>query len=442
MTNKEWVTLPQTILKSRKQYAHFDYRTDIGREKDYIVCPDNIAKHGFYPFIHYEKRMIKYNKEKGRKEKTRDICYAAHIDRCIFQYYSYNLNEIYNNRIKELEIDMVPIAYRTDLKQSNVHFAERAFDFIKASSTCFVMIGDFTSFFDRLDHRYLKQRWCDLLQVGTLPDDHYAVFKNITRYSKWELTDLLEINGLPDTDTGRRKLNDQALVITKEQFKQYRSHTQRNVNDYGIPQGSPISALLANIYMIDVDKAIHDLVSELNGMYMRYSDDFIIVLPLSASEITREKINCIIRLLNNTPGLTLEPNKTQFFQYEDGKLENCGETMGIEADCSNRFINFLGFTFDGKKVSIRSKTTSKYYYRMYRKAKNIAATGGYSPRGKHISGKNLYERYSIKGAFGQKGNYLTYINRSLKVFGSNEDIDRDTKRHMQKIRKRLKREKG
>lgn len=58
------------------------------------------------------------------------------------------------------------------------------------------MIGDFTNFFDNLDHQYLKQQWCSLLQVSQLPADHYAVFKNITKYSKWELDDLLELNVL------------------------------------------------------------------------------------------------------------------------------------------------------------------------------------------------------------------------------------------------------
>ena len=53
----------------------------------------------------------------------------------------------------------------------------------------------------------------------------------------------------------------------------------KNPNSYGIPQGSPISALLANVYMLDIDKKIYEIVTGHNGMYMRYSDDFIIILP-------------------------------------------------------------------------------------------------------------------------------------------------------------------
>ena len=80
---------------------------------------------------------------------------------------------------------------------------------------------------------------------------------------------------------------------------------------------------------------------------------------------------------------------------------------------------------------------SKYYYRMYRKANNIAKAGGYTPAGKHISCENLYRRYSERGADGKPGNFLTYVSRAEREYGSDEAITRDTKRHMQKIRKAL-----
>ena len=47
----------------------------------------------------------------------------------------------------------------------------------------------------------------------------------------------------------------------------------------GIPQGSPISGTLANIYMLEIDKIIAEYIDNLNGYYIRYSDDFIIIIP-------------------------------------------------------------------------------------------------------------------------------------------------------------------
>lgn len=254
MNVNEWIKNPKTIEKSKKNYAHFDCRTDISKVSEYIINCKNIQSHGFYPFIRYKMRAGKYNKIKGFQPKRRDICYAAHIDRCIFQLYGWQLNELYNKRIRQLGLENVPVAYRTDLKKNNIHCAKEAFDYIRKCSDCYVLIGDFTEFFDCLDHQYLKKQWCSLLEKKILPEDHYAVFKNITKYSWWELEDLLVLSGLENTLKGYKLLNKKRTVITKEQFHQNRNQIKKNVEGKGIPQGSSISAVLANIYMLEADK--------------------------------------------------------------------------------------------------------------------------------------------------------------------------------------------
>lgn len=438
-----WRTSEKTIKKSQRYYAHFDYRTDISKSWEYISNPQNICKHGFYPFIHYVKDMSKYSAEMGGiKEKHRDICYAAHIDRCIFQLYNFILNERYNEECIRLGIHDVAVAYRTNLnKKNNIDFAKRAIQFIRRSQDCYIMIGDFTKFFDNLNHGYLKKQWCRLLHTDRLPPDHYAVFKNITRYSYFELADLLAIHGLDNTPKGRRGLNQMKRVLSPHDLKKNAYCIQRN-KDCGIPQGSPMSGALANLYMLEIDKTIHDFVTGYNGLYMRYSDDFIIVLPHIKEEVAIRALTKISSLYNsaNCPGLELQPNKTQCYHFYGKKIENCGMTIHKDADCSNRNLNFLGFAFDGEKVSLRAKTVSKYYQRMRRKAKTIAKSGGYTKQGNHISKKNLYMKYSVRGAAGKPGNFLTYVNSAQDSdrFGKNEKIEVVSNRNMQKIRKFLK----
>ena len=430
-----WLEQPKTIEKSKKTYAHFDHRTDMNKAAEYIKNPDNVAKHGFYPFIHYTMRMTKFNKENGKKLKKREIYYAAHLDRCIYQYYAYMLNEYYNCRIKQEGIDHVPVAYRTDLKDSNIQSAHKAFDFIRKNEKCYVMIGDFTNFFDNLDHKYLKKQWCSLIEKETLPKDHYAVYKNITKYSSWELDDLLELNGLKKSNSGRKELNKKKVVLEKKEFDRYRGHISKNRLSYGIPQGAPISAVLANIYMLEADKLIFEKVSQYHGFYMRYSDDFIIVLPEDACD-DKQVFQEIIEIIKGVPNLKLESQKTQFFYVNLPNVSNIGTRYAKEADVSQSRINFLGFSFDGNKINIRPKTISKYYYRMNRKAKAIAKNEG------QTGADHLYMLYSERGAKVKKGNFFTYINKAEAVFGDSEMIRADLKNHMPKIRKVLKKMKN
>lgn len=438
MDVETWRKSEKVIKKSQKHYAHFDYRTSLADQWEYISVPENIATHGFYPLIHYTQKSDKFNPvSKKKKEKSREIRYAAHIDSCIYQYYSFLLNEQYNQRVGQDGISDVPVAYRTDLGKNNVHFSKAAIDFIRQCNECYVMIGDFTNFFDNLDHQYLKMRWCDLLGCKYLPPDHYAVFKNITKYSTWEREDLLAINQLKNTPAGIRKLNAKNKVLTDAQFHENKSHIQPKSKDepYGIPQGSPISATLANVYMLDADNQIAALVRKHNGFYMRYSDDFMIVVPICDGYDAKEILGAAREIIASIPNVTLQPEKTQYFYYNEPHLHNCSKEVDKSADDKNKVINFLEFSFDGAAVTVRPKTITKYHYRMRRKGKTIAKLKGVSPKGKHISNRNIYEKYSERGAYGKRGNFLTYINRADAIFVDEPNITRDTRRHMQKIRK-------
>ncbi len=450
MTVDEWINDPKTIKKSKKCYAHFDYRTDLQKQRDYVLNPDNIVHHRFFPFIHYTSVVAKFKKGKRlTPPKTREICYAAHKDRCVYQYYSFLLNEAYNNKLMEYDIDEVPVAYRTNLGITNIESAYKAIRFIRSHADCHVMIGDFTGFFDNLDHAYLKERWCQVLGQDRLPDDHYAVYKSITKYQSWDLSDILSILSLKDTKTGRKELNQRARLFPIEDYRRYKKgRIFTNRIGKGIPQGSSISAVLANIYMIEVDKRINEMVANKKGLYMRYSDDFIIIIPDSLDQNAFCLFREIKEYFSSICGLTLEMSKTQYYTVRDKTVENCGAEIDGQADCSNRFINFLGFTFDGDSVFIRGKTNSKYYFRMNRKARTIAKNGGYTRKGKHISCVNLYKKYSHYGAKvvpgKSTGNYLTYVEKSANIFdlkkdnGDSDTIHRDTRRHMAKIRKALK----
>lgn len=444
--------------QSRKkvpQYTHFDRRVSLNRCFGYITSPDKVAHHGFYPFIHYTMKSRKVKDGKKAEPKRREIYYAAHLDGWIYRYYAYLINEVYNQRVKQDGTDSVAVAYRTDLKKSNIDFAKEAFEHIRNTSSCYVMIGDFTDFFDNLDHVYLKKQLCDLLAVDKLPDDVYAVYKNVTRFSYVELSDLLVLNGLKDSLKGRREFNDRLhdRALSPTQFRQNKDliHTSSHPK-CGVPQGSPISAVLANVYMLAADKEMQEYVLSFDGFYMRYSDDFIVVIPQGTVDFSVH-YKRIKAILDSIPNLELKDSKTKMFHFENQSVKNCTGSFISDGNNGKNIIEFLGFSFDGKNIRIRDKTISKYYNRLYRKLRTIVKNNGYTRKGKRISGENLYKNYSYKGSRGylrrkakkegrrldkneMRGNFLDYVERSQKNF-SGEPIDSATKRHMQKIRKEL-----
>lgn len=441
MEYAEWLKANSTP----KRYAHFDVRVSVADVEYKIRDPQYIIHHGFYPFIHYVQVTHKYHNMTHEKvDKQRDICYCAHIDRCIYQYYAYLLNECYNDRVLRDGLNDVAVAYRNNLGKTNIHFAKSAFDFIKDHPSCYIMIGDFTDFFGKLEHWYLKDQLCSLLKQESLPPDYYAVYKNITRYTKWELSSLLEINRLKDSVKDRKELNKKRTVLTSDQFKKFKKSCITKNGQTGIPQGSPISAVLANIYMLKADKMIHDYVVAHDGMYMRYSDDFIIIMPANTEE-WKKHYQWIKDKIGSVPGVELQPDKTKLFHFDTDTVISCNSEFESDMPNGQNKINFLGFSFDGKEVTIRDKTISKYYHKLYRKARYIPKHAFISPKGRKISCANLYQQYSCKGMKPQKecdgsyikhGNFLTYVKRAHLVFNG-EPITRSTKRHMLKIRRVL-----
>lgn len=385
------------------------------------------------------------------KPKTRELCYSAHHDRCIYQYYAYLLNEQNNKRVLKDGINSSAIAYRNNLGKNNIFFSKQAFDYIKKLKKCYIIVGDFKSFFDSINHKYLKKQLCSLLQEDKLPDDYYAIYKNITKYSKISIKELLKIKGYTNRIKDLKLFNNQDRIFSSKEFreatKQHKILLETNTKDFGIPQGSAISAAMANIYMLDFDKKIHEYVSQFDGLFMRYSDDFIVVLPMESEELFKTQYEQIKKYKDTIPNLELESHKTQIYSYIEGQLENCNERFVDEGVNTKNIIDYLGFSFDGKNVKIRDKTLSKYYRKMYAKIKTIKKYHGITRKGNKINYRVLYNKFSSHGKKNkdakeenkkyQGTNFIDYVIKASKIYKNEQAISKVIKGHMSKIRKRL-----
>ena len=407
-----------------KPYAHFDLRVSLSMPsiRKYVMDRTKIVTHSFYPFIHFEKKNSRYGK-KGPK-KPRELYYCSHLDRCVYQRYAFLLNYQYNIWACENNIDDVAIAYRDKLGKNNIDFAKDAFDAIRSFPQCFILVGDFTNFFDNLEHQYLKKMMCEVLGVERLPQDYFSVFKNITRFSSWDWKDIVKAAGENIAERGvRKKINSKETVLTKEQFQKNKKDIKKNISGVGVPQGAPISAVLSNIYMIKFDKDIKRYVTSKGGIYMRYSDDFIIVLPYERDAEIADFTSYIFSYVESMKGLIdLQKEKTSCYTYKDEVI--------YEGDQPSS-INYLGFLFDGKNIRIRPRAITKYYYRMRRKANTIGRSNWTSSKGRRISAKELYSIYSRND---EKQTFIDYARKAKGILKLNDqEANALIKHHKRKI---------
>ncbi|MEK4711978.1 reverse transcriptase domain-containing protein [Sporosarcina sp. FSL K6-5500] len=421
-----------------RNYLHFDRRKKYVKWKDYVSDAKWVKSHGFYPFIHFElkSKRMDLNSPNGKKAfetKSRPIMYAAHIDRFIYKYYGSILNNDYNEYMKKLEINEVATAYRSNMNgKNNAHFAKDVFEFIASQDNAFVYLGDFKGFFDNLDHKYLKDKIRKVQNVKGLGDAEYAIYKNLTRYSFIKLADILTAKGV----TGREinSLDLESIFDTSElrEFKTNYLHVHRKQK--GIPQGSSISAVYANVYLVDFDLTIEEYVKESGGLYRRYSDDFVIILPFEEQSMLNHYEDFISKAVNNVPELELSEGKTEEFIWDKSREHKLTDLAG-----EKKVMNYLGFAFDGEKVRIRDRSLFKYYTRAYRKAQNVARYKG-TKLGKKLK-KELLNHYTYLGDHPKKkGNFLTYARRSDALFKESKilssEIANQVKRHWKNINKK------
>jgi len=409
-----------------RHYLHFDRPIGESKAADMVATPEIIARHSFYPFLSYEVTSKKISKEGGNvqyKDKVRPIAFASHVDSHIYSYYGHLLSELYEERLERLGIGQSVLAFRK-LGKSNIDFALDAFNDISKRGACTAIAFDISGFFDNLDHCILKNLWCSLCGVERLQPDHYAVYKSITKFSIVDRKLLYRqlgysLNNPPvnlkrvcSPDEFRNKVRKAGLVV-------------KNSNERGIPQGSPISAILSNIYMLDFDEFVADTVREQGGSYYRYCDDMLFIVPTQ----WRNNIADLVRRKIKSLKIDINVKKTEIrdFTHDGGQLQ------------SDKPLQYLGFMFDGKQITIRSAAFARHSARMRKavrlaKKKKIKENSARIQNGKSpddLYKRKLYSKYSHLG----KRNFVRYGLRAARKMNS-----KAISRQIKPLWKRLKEE--
>jgi hypothetical protein len=478
-----------------------------------VKNPKRVAKHAFFPLFHKKIPQRRYkqigfhtngkpkrghSKNGESTKKLRPLHYSTHIDTQIYAYYS---NEIiqkkYENLLKQNpELSKCITAYRripieegTESPcKSSIHFAKEAFDYIKNRGECCAMAFDISSFFTNLNHKTLKKSWCKLLETKSLPKDHYNVFKSITNYS-YILIDELRTGKNNSFDEQQLAYNRQKGVqaffespqalrkaIQDGEIRVYKNQYHDNKGKAkkirGIPQGLPISAMLANLYLLEFDKAVLKKVTDLGGLYRRYSDDIVVV----CDEKQQKEMSAFVINEIEKYDLEIQEAKTEisYFRYIDEKLKVFSlrtkiiNGKEVKKEHEDYPFGYLGFDFYGYKTLIKSKNLAKFYRRMKQavksKAKRIERVKEkYLISNPPLFKRKLYRVYSDKSRKPRKwkkdrryleydnrlgyynfetverdnlyrGNYLYYVHRAAKIMDE-PAIERQLRRHFKILKK-------
>ena len=450
-------------LKGRG-YLHITPKIDILRKYVEILTKVKdetyVGRHGFFPLIHSVIKERKFKKlpgvvksrghsynAKGKFKKTaklRPLHYATHIDSMIFGYYAELLLKLYEDELEKHEgladcvtayrkIELDGYADENDddendekkedeaIGKSTIHFAHEAFEEIKKRSggECVVLMFDIKSFFSELNHDKLKEAWCKLLNVIRLNPAHFNVFNAATNF-RYILRDDLRLNphnhgkrsGFDEKKLAsiRKKYGKEAFFESEEDFRNavkdkafqvYKHPFVKNKIPVGIPQGLPISAVLANLYLLEFDKEVlRKVVNEFGGFYRRYSDDILVICrPDQADETERFILNSILDSKVEISTEKTEKYLFKNFQVSPQKNKLTSILLSKNSSAIGKPLTYLGFEFYGDKTLIKSANLAKFYRRMIytvkRKANRAINIGQYSSSAPAVYRGRLKKNYSI-----------------------------------------------
>lgn len=395
-------------------YLHFDVPVD--QKFADKLSPKVVSRHTWSPLLSFVKKEKRYKPVKNKTEvKERQIMYASHRDACILSKYSHKIVTLLEDFYSKSGLDGHVIAYRP-IGKANYDFANTVREYILAYPDVQVMCFDVTGFFDNLDHKIIKSRLKWLLDADELPDDWFAVFKFLTKFRHIPLEDIKLHPSLAE----RIKKRKHPLVTIKNASKIGLSPT-KNPNNFGIPQGTPISASVSNLYLVEFDLRMKSICQKRGALYQRYSDDIIVVCAPADRQFFTDEVE---RLLAES-ALKLQREKT-----ESVKLSGIGALT----------FQYLGYRMGQTEARIREKSLSRQWRKLRRRLRYIERIGGKAVedgKAKSVYTRDLNRRFAL----GKGRNFLNYADRSATALDS-PAIRRQTKRLRKFAAREIERLKG
>ena len=434
-----------------KRYPHFDKDISGANIEALVHNPSRVAENSFFPFLRYSKSYQPFRSKISGKppRKNRPLRYASRRDAYIFSYYRHLLSAPYEALLKAEGLSDTVLAYRkipepTGGGKSNIQFARDAFQNVRLLGTCTVATLDIGSFFECIDHARLGNLWCRLLGVSSLPPDHAAVFKAVTQYAVVDREAAYERLGYLRREVihGRERLayttsydDMPRQLCSMKDFREkicgkggeWPTLIESARENWGIPQGSPISDLLANLSLIEFDRSMREHCENVGGSYLRYSDDIMLIVPGEVSKCLALCDLARVEIALSGDKLRFKDSKTRVVGFRPGvDRQSC---FNADSQVPTNGLEYLGFRFDGRSVYLRDSTVARLHRKIAGGVKAACAemVARYPGRDaayviSRFDFGRFLERFGRVEDFDPHGNFdgwtfWTYARRAMTVFG-------------------------
>ncbi len=409
----EFDPLLDDFVSKERKYIHFDLPLSEAERESVSYTSSDLTAHPFWPLIGFvaeERRVVRNGNSIALKIKPREIKFGSHQDAALLEWYAKKLSRHYEKIIIKSSLDKNILAYRSGVG-SNINHAKDLFDEVRHRGECTAIALDIKGFFDHIKHQVLRKQIAAVLGEVNLPDCDYKVFRRMTRF-EWVDAKRLKLRLGSRHGRGGRICSAHAFrALVRERGA---GLIERNEYSFGIPQGTPLSGLYANISMLGFDRDLKNKLDEFGGSYRRYSDDIAILLPSSVDYV--EILNFVESLLDSI-GLSLSKQKTEVSKFLF--------SSGVQV--ADHPFQYLGFTFDGCKTLLRASSLNKYYSKMHQGVRaKIRAAKVKSIPANEIFMRELFRKYTH---FGRNMNFPRYAYRAADVLSAPE-IRQQVKGHM------------
>lgn len=231
-----------------------------------------------------------------------------------------------------------------------------------------------------------------------LPPDWFQVFRHVTKFNYVSLDALVAHPkfGPKMQSTAREPL------ATIAEVKAAGIKITANPDSFGIPQGTPISSVFSNLYMMDVDREMARVCNVSGSLYQRYSDDILIVCGAEQEAAVCSALLSVV-----------ESHKLEI------KAEKTERVIFDKAD--PKAFQYLGFNITPAGATIRPGSMARQWRKLkysIKRTEKISAesiAGGQSDK---VFTKRLRRRFSPVGL----RNFSAYARRAANSFSSRQIV--------------------